>query len=323
VVYPHLREAFDAAGGDPSRPAEDLAPCVRALPAYGWFAWLERGSQKMLWRAVEAAVGVEAAKGPVPEGPSRLELAPDLELPDWYTDWDIHLQPGGVWSSNAAARVYELGAKLVMMGANDDYRFHHLFTETALPDAPYRRILDLGCGFGKSTWPLKQRFRAADVIGVDLAAPCLQLAVERSNARGLEILYRQADAADTGLPSQSFDLVVSTMLIHELPPEVLPRLFHEAARLLRPGGRLAFLDFHKTGDGFRDFAMAEHSVRNNEPFMAPMMEADLLTLAKEAGFKSVAWTAFDERAEGDLGDRPRPRRPEWHFPWAVLHGERR
>src|SRR5438045_3322490 len=204
-----------------------------------------------------------------------------------------------------------------MMGYNDDYQSHHLFTTTAFPARAYRRIVDLGCGFGKSTWPLKQAYPSADVIGVDLAAPCLELAAERAATLGLPILFRQADACATGLEAGTFDLVTSTMLVHEIPAEVLPRLFAEAARLLAPGGVLAFLDFQPTGDAFRDLAMIEHSARNNEPFMAPMMAADLTGMAQTAGLRSARWTAFDERGAGDLGEARWPHRREWHFPWAV------
>jgi len=322
TVYPHLRAEFDAASMGEAERAELLADHVRRLPTYGWFAWLERGSQKMLWRAVGDHV---AAQPPVEyDRPAQgaLELNPDLVLPDWYTAWDIHLQPGGVWSSNPAAQVYELGAKLVMMGENDDYKFHRLFTETAIASRPYRRIVDLGCGFGKSTWPLKQAVPQAEVIGVDLAAPCLKRAAEHAMAKGLNIRFRQADAMATGLEAGSADLVVSTMLIHEIPLDHLPVLFEEAARLSAPGGALAFLDFQPTGDAFRDFAMMEHGARNNEPYMAPMMAADLVSMAQAAGFTNVRWTAFDERGGGDLGVSTWPTRREWHFPWAVLHAER-
>ena len=112
------------------------------------------------------------------------------------------------------------------------------------------------------------------------------------------------------------------MLVHELPVEMLPRLFAESARLLPPGGALAFLDFQKTGEGFRDLSMADHSVRNNEPFMAPMMAQDLARMAEDAGLKRAHWTAFDERAAGDLRVARWPARSEWHFPWAVLHAEK-
>lgn len=276
----------------------------------------------MLWRATSDAVAQMEPPRPSAEGPARLVLDPDLQLPDWYTDWDIHVQPGGVWSSDRAALVYELGARLVMMGRNDDYAFHRLFVETALSHRAYRRIVDLGCGFGKSTWPLKQAYPGADVVGVDLSAPCLRLAAHRANERDLAIMFRQADAAATGLEAASFDLVTSTMLVHEIPVEHLSAVFREAARLLAAGGVLRFLDFQPTGDAFRDLAMIEHGARNNEPFMPTMMAADLTEMARDAGLVNARWRAFDERSRGLLEGAVWPERQEWHFPWAVLEAEK-
>ncbi|WP_303810145.1 class I SAM-dependent methyltransferase [Sandarakinorhabdus limnophila] len=330
TLYPAVRAEWDAADAEPTAAPAGIAPpgialAVHALPAHAWFAWMERGAQKMLWRATADAVANnsdELANEPASLGPTRLELDPDLLLPDWYTDWDIHLQPGGVWSGPTAARVYELGAKLVMLGENDDYGFHRLFVETALPRRDYRRIVDMGCGFGKSAWPMQQAFPDAVVTGVDLSAPCLQLATARANARGLAMVFRQADAADTGLEAGSFDLVTSTMLIHEVPLETLAAIFREAARLLRPGGLLRFMDFQPTGDAFRDLAIIEHGARNNEPFMPPMLAADVPAMAAAAGLINVGWTAFDERGAGLLDGLAWPDRLEWHFPWAVLAAEK-
>ncbi|MGQ0833354.1 MAG: methyltransferase domain-containing protein [Gammaproteobacteria bacterium] len=323
TLYPNLRREFDGIGGvESGADVAAIAPTVHALQTYPWFAWLERGSQKMLWRAVADAVAIDGTPPMDITGPTTLTLDPSLELPHWYTEWDIHLQPGGVWSRDSAAAVYELGAKLVMLGENDDYKIHRLFAETAVPRRSYRRIVDLGCGFGKSTWPLKRVFPQAEVIGIDLAAPCLRLAAHRAGRQGLAIHFRQADASATKLETGSVDLVTSTMLVHELPVDVLPRVFAEAARLLAPGGVLRFLDFQRTGDAFRDLAMLEHGARNNEPFMPPMLLSDLTAMADEAGLASARWTAFDERARGRLDELRWPARSEWHFPWAVLEAEK-
>jgi ubiquinone/menaquinone biosynthesis C-methylase UbiE len=323
ALYPALRRRYDAAGGGPAADRGPAASTVHDLPGYRWFAWVERGSQKQLWRAVGDAV---AASPPTRRldgnGPARLELDPDLVLPRWYTDWDIHLQPGGVWANDAAADVYELGAKLVMLGVNDDYTFHRAFTETAIPRRAYRRIVDLGCGFGKSTWPLKREFPDAEVIGIDLAAPCLRLALDRTNAHGLAILYRQADCRASGLDAGSADLVTATMLIHEMPVAAIGETLQEAARLLAPGGLLRILDFTRTGDAFRDLAIREHGERNNEPFMPGAVDADLPAIARASGFRDAAWVAFDERGGGRLPTLAWPQRPEWHFPWAVLEATR-
>lgn len=322
TLYPQLRREFDAATQTVVPNAAAAASIVHELPAYPWFSWLERGSQKMLWRAVEAAVAATDAPRTETIAPATLTLDPALKLPSWYTDWDVHLQPGGVWSQDSSAAVYELGAKLVMLGDNDDYKIHRLFTATALPQRPYQRIVDFGCGFGKSTWPLKKAFPQAEVIGIDLAAPCLRLAAQLTGRQGLAIRFQQADAVATPLEAQSVDLVTSTMFVHEVPADVLPAVFAEAARLLAPGGVLRFLDFQLTGDAFRDLAMLEHGTRNNEPYMSPMLLADLTAMARDAGLINVTWTAFDERAAGRLQTRQWPQRSEWHFPWAVLEAEK-
>jgi ubiquinone/menaquinone biosynthesis C-methylase UbiE len=328
TLYPRLSAEYEASSRVSGGAAGEVLPAqVHALSSYGAFAWLERGSQKMLWRAASAAIAEQRAAGggaqrSSDEGPSTLELDPGLRLPSWYTDWDIHVQPGGVWSSDAAAQVYELGAKLVMQGENDDYQFHRLFLETAIPKREYRRIVDLGCGFGKSTWLLKKAHPESEVIGIDLSAPCLRLAVQRANAQRLAIRFRQADAASTGLEAESSQLVTATMLIHELPLDALTAVLKEAARLLEPGGLLRILDFQFTGDPIRDLAMREHGARNNEPFMPPMMAADTAAMAEAAGFREVRWTAFDERKLGRLPALVWPKRAEWHFPWAVLEAEK-
>jgi ubiquinone/menaquinone biosynthesis C-methylase UbiE len=317
VLYPALRAQFDA------DPAGSVRDAVHRQPAYPWFAFLERNAQKMLWRDVADVVAAQprATRGTT-TGSATLTLAPDLTLPDWYTDWDIHIQPGGVWRNDASADVYELGAKLVMLGVNDDYTFHRAFTETAIPVRPYRRIVDLGCGFGKSTWPLKRAFPDAEVIGLDLAGPCLRMGCDRANQYGLAIRFVQADCRDTGLPDGSVDLVTSTMLIHEMPRPALIATLREAARILAPGGLLRFLDFTRTGDAFRDLAMAEHGERNNEPFMPGLLAADVPALCADAGLSNARWVAFDERGAGRLPSRAWPPRAEWHFPWAVLEAER-
>lgn len=307
-LYPRL--ADDLRSGDEST----LAP---------WFAWIERGAQKMLWRASMQAADLDADDSSESTEDSAvargsLMLDPDLELPAWYSDVDIHVQPAGVWSSDRAADVYELGAKLVMLGDNDDYLFHRLFVETVLaPDRP-TSVVDLGCGFGKSAWAIKRHLPDAAVTGVDLAAPLVAKAHRQASALGLDIDWRQADARRTGLDDSSVDQVTSTMLLHELPPFAIDEVVHEAARVLRPGGSMHMLDFHLTGDPVRDAAMRDHSDRNNEPFMAMLFDTDVEALCRTAGFIDVAWRAFDERGDGLLPSIERPSRDEWHFPWAVL-----
>ncbi len=329
VMYPALRQQYDArvAVSDNSRPLA-AGNVIEELPAYPLFQWLERNPQKMMWRRLETmirphAAELEAGLDSAPLEPlGSLELDPNLELPAYYEQTEFHIQPGGVWSGAANAFVYEVGAKIVMMGQNDDYRFHQLFVETAIPGQDYRAILDLGCGFGKSTRPFVDAFPRAKVAGIDLSAPNLKLAHQQAERLRKPIKFYQRAAEDTRFPDASFDLVTATMLIHEMPMPVLRLLIAEALRLLRPGGLLAVLDFAHTGDVFRDFVMDGHGARNNEPYMPHLFKTDVRRLLREVGFEDPEMLPFDERGGGLRRDGAWPERADWHFPWVVIRARK-
>lgn len=331
TLYPALRAEYEAAiaADDPpaTATADQAISVVRQLPLYPWFSWMERGQQKMMWRAISDVVArrwpeLRPQLEDVPASPlGSLTLDPDLVLPEWYTAFDIHLQPGGVWSDDPSAFVYEEGAKIVMLRENDEYLFHRLLVETALPDRDFERIVDVGCGFGKSTRPFAEAYPDAEVWGLDLAAPCLKLAHVKAERLGKAIHFKHADSRATGFADASVDLVTGTMVLHEMPPVAVKETIAEAARILRPGGVMRFLEFAMTGDPFRDATVYEHGERNNEPFMPMLFDADTEGFCAAAGLKSARWIAFDERGgganSGGWGDRD-----DWHFPWAVLAAEK-
>ena len=323
-LYPALIKSAESEVPDlHDRPLDEVAPVLHAQPQYPWFAWGERWIQKMMWRAVTDAVRRQKVVLQDPgEAPGSLELDPDLEPPGYYTEYDIHVQPGGLWNNEEAALVYEMGAKIVMMGDNDDYAFHELFTQSCPPlRSTPQRIVDLGCGFGKSTRPFARAHPSAEVVGVDLSAPVLRLAHAQAADAGLDIRFLQADAARTPFDDGSVDLVTATMLIHEIPPRDLGDVLTEIARILTEDGTVHILDFHTTGDGPRDLVMREHGRRNNEPFMPMLFDTDVLDLCRQRGLEA-RWIAFDERGVGRLDQLVWPDRPEWHFPWAVLEAKK-
>ncbi|MBV8715592.1 MAG: class I SAM-dependent methyltransferase [Chloroflexi bacterium] len=317
TLYAKLHDQYDAAGS------------LNELPAYPLFEWLERNTQKMMWRRLEAMVrphapALEASLDALPLNPlGSLHLDPNLELPEYYTETEFHIQPGGVWSGAANTFVYEVGAKIVMLGQNDDYRFHRLFVETAIPPGDYGDILDLGCGFGKSTRPFVDAFPGARVVGIDLSAPNLKLAHHQAERLHKRIAFYQRKAEATGFPDAAFDLVTATMLIHELPMPVLRQVLQEALRVLRPGGLLAVLDFARTGDAFHDAVMDGHGARNNEPYMAHLFKIDVPRLLTDVGFVAAEVLPFDERGGGLREDCTWPARSYWHFPWVVIRATKR
>jgi SAM-dependent methyltransferase len=98
-------------------------------------------------------------------------------------------------------------------------------------------IVELGCGTAYfSAWLAKLGARP---VGVDVTPAQLETARRMMAATGIEFPLVEADAAATGLPDESFDLALSEYgaSIWVDPYRWIP----EAARLIRPGGRLVFL----------------------------------------------------------------------------------
>ena len=107
----------------------------------------------------------------------------------------------------------------------------------ALPDVANVDVVELGCGTAYfSAWLAR---RGAHPVGVDITPAQLDTARELQKRFGLEFPLVEADAAASGLPDASFDLVLSEYgaSIWVDPYRWIP----EASRLLRPGGRLVFL----------------------------------------------------------------------------------
>jgi len=110
----------------------------------------------------------------------------------------------------------------------------------ALADKPIRSLLDLGTGTGR----MLELF-GADIergLGLDLSLDMLALARARLDRAGLRhCSVRHGDIYDLALPRDSFDVVIIHQVLHFLDDSA--RAIAEAARVLRPGGRLLVVDF--------------------------------------------------------------------------------
>lgn len=101
-------------------------------------------------------------------------------------------------------------------------------------------VLDLGAGTGRATVELKRRYRASQVVAVDIAEGMLREAARRQT---LLRRFRRvcADAAALPLRDDSVDLVYSNLMLQWCDDP--DRVFAECRRVLRPNGLLAFATF--------------------------------------------------------------------------------
>lgn len=101
-------------------------------------------------------------------------------------------------------------------------------------------VLDLGAGTGHAAFALKRRYRASQVIALDLAEGMLRQAGRRQT---LLRRFRRvcAEAAALPLRDASVDLIFSNLMLQWCPDP--DRVLRECRRVLKPGGLLTFTSF--------------------------------------------------------------------------------
>lgn len=107
---------------------------------------------------------------------------------------------------------------------------------------PGERVLDAGCGVGGSSLWLAQE-RGARIVGINLVASQLERAKRLAAQHHLadRVTFAQEDYTNTSFASGSFDVVWAMESLCHAPDK--GAFYREAARLLRPGGRLVIAEY--------------------------------------------------------------------------------
>jgi len=112
-------------------------------------------------------------------------------------------------------------------------------------------LLDVGCGRGAVLLAAARRLPEGHAVGIDLwrrrdQTGNTRAAAERNAvAEGVagRVDFLDADARAIPLPDSSFDVVVSSLTIHNIPgADQRAQALREVVRVLRPGGRLRIVD---------------------------------------------------------------------------------
>ncbi|CAB1060335.1 hypothetical protein D1BOALGB6SA_5101 [Olavius sp. associated proteobacterium Delta 1] len=101
-------------------------------------------------------------------------------------------------------------------------------------------VLSLCCGTGSTERALIRAIPSAKVTAIDLGSGQITTA-KRKDRTGL-VDYRVGDACDTGFEPRSFDRVLITLALHEMPRQLRMSILREAERVCRPSGRVIAIE---------------------------------------------------------------------------------
>jgi ubiquinone/menaquinone biosynthesis C-methylase UbiE len=165
-------------------------------------------------------------------------------------------------------------AKAFMIAGREDgviaptYLFHTLQLSRLIK--PGDRVLDLACGPANQLAQVARAHPDADFIGVDASQEMLKLAdatVQRFDLDNVRFKTRYIQDLEC-IPTDSMDVVMSTMSLHHLPDiSVLQATLREAARVLKPDGVIYLADFSRLKrESTRRFFAEQHREEQSEIF---------------------------------------------------------
>jgi len=301
-VLPKYQQETGVAPGD----RRAIKHAMEPEPYYQLWSSVRRSSQELLWNSVADSIGRQLpelkAKAAKYSGNSdRLVLDPNFELPWYFWGIDIHVMPGGYRSEYtpddiSAGALYDRGVYVYAQGQmgdlNDDYgqSVVHNFLKKDHPEFRPKRILELGCGIGNSLIPYADAYPDAEVHGVDVGPSLLRYGHARAESLDKRIYFSQQNAETTNFQDQHFDLIVSHILLHEVPPAGVRNILRECHRLLAPGGLMVHADFpgYANMDNVTQFLIDWDTRNNNEPFWGPMRDMDVMEATRAAGFNGTS-----------------------------------
>ena len=106
------------------------------------------------------------------------------------------------------------------------------------------RVLEVGCGTGVLSFLSKLAVgEAGEVAGIDIAPKMVSRAQEKARKANLEIAFEVGSIDELPYSNGSFDVVISSLMLHHLPMEVKREGLGEVNRVLKDDGRFFLCDF--------------------------------------------------------------------------------
>ncbi|BAY92775.1 MULTISPECIES: class I SAM-dependent methyltransferase [unclassified Tolypothrix] len=172
-----------------------------------------------------------------------------------------------------------------------------------------RDILDIGCSVGISTQALHRYYQQKQshpvrTVGLDLSPYMLTVARKRDvNHEISEWIHAQAE--NTGLPDNSFDLVTLQFVTHELPGYASQAIFAEALRLLRPGGAIALVDNNPKSSVIQNLPPVLFTLmKSTEPWSDEYYTFNIEATLQSVGFAQPITVASDPRHRTIVAKKP-------------------
>ena len=154
------------------------------------------------------------------------------------------------------------------------------------------RTLQVACVYGDFTPCLARRLPQGGSLDVVDVLPIQLANLRRKLGPSAAVNLINRDASDLGLADGSYERVVLFFLLHEMPLEVRRRTLSEAMRVLKPGGQLVIVDYHRPSSWHPLRAVMQWILRNFEPFAMDLWRHEVMEWLPSLGAGSLRKETF-------------------------------
>lgn len=138
---------------------------------------------------------------------------------------------------------YDVLVRIFLFGRERSFR-ERLLVPAALRAG--ERVLDIGCGTGSlAIAAARQVGSSGAVFGIDASSQMIDGARRKAARQGANVDFYVAPAQALPFPAETFDVLLSSLMLHHLTRGARRELALEARRVLKPDGRLLVIDFEK------------------------------------------------------------------------------
>lgn len=107
-------------------------------------------------------------------------------------------------------------------------------------------VLDLGCGPGSLSFAFAEKAPdGSSIYGIDISDDQLNYARQHTEGYGSKIEFIKCSMDALTFPDNHFDIVMTSMALHETPPQVRRDAIKEVSKVLKPGGIFILVDWCK------------------------------------------------------------------------------
>jgi ubiquinone/menaquinone biosynthesis C-methylase UbiE len=172
------------------------------------------------------------------------------------------------WASH-----YDFVVKLLTLGRENTLR-RQMIQQAAITRG--ETVLDVGCGTGTLTLLAKtETGDRGQVYGMDASLEMIAVAQQKAVQQKQEVDFQTGVIEALPFSDGTFDVVLSSLMFHHLPPDLKQRGLAEIYRVLKPGGRLIVVDMKRPTTLPQRLAMValvHHGLTGDVSDLLPLME---------------------------------------------------